>query len=130
MKFSLTELEDRVLAALLDGNHPVLDKLRQQRLVVTVENRELTGAGFYTNLAVPRDILPRATNRSVLRIGDVVASADNLKHGAGFMLYVQDGYLQLLEGFSYEEPWPDNVGQFAVSYESGKSRNLDQIGLD
>jgi hypothetical protein len=28
---------------------------------------------------------------------------DGLRHGMGFILWLKDGYLELLEGYSYEE---------------------------
>jgi hypothetical protein len=37
-------------------------------------------------------------------------------HGAGFLLYVDGGLLSMLEGYSYEEPWPDEIREFSVSY--------------
>jgi hypothetical protein len=36
----------------------------------------------------------------------------------GFLLYVDRGLLHMLEGYSYEEDWPEEVGDFSISYAS------------
>jgi hypothetical protein len=34
--------------------------------------------------------------------------------GAGFVLFLQDGMLDMLEGFTYDGAWPDRVEAFDV----------------
>jgi hypothetical protein len=36
--------------------------------------------------------------------------------GAGFLLTIADGYLDELEGYSYDEPWPGEIVSFTLSY--------------
>jgi hypothetical protein len=52
---------------------------------------------------------------------------DGLEHGAGFELLVKDGYLRMLEGYSYDEPWPDSIHTFDLYYESGSQRNEEEV---
>jgi hypothetical protein len=40
-----------------------------------------------------------------------------LVHGAGFVLFVRDGRIDTLEGFSYDEPWPQQVSKFNLKYQ-------------
>ena len=64
-----------------------------------------------------------------MRIGDVYAEIPGLEHGAGFVLYIKDGYLDMLEGYSYDEPWPSSVEGFALHYSSGE-RDVRSLRLD
>jgi hypothetical protein len=100
----MNELELQLMSALLEGDHPVLAVLRQQLAVVEVVDREYTGVGFFTNLRVPASA-PRFPQTSRLVLGDVHAEVEGLQHGVGFLLFVDNGALQMLEGFSYVDSW-------------------------
>lgn len=125
----LTDLERGVLDKLLAGEHPVLEALRRQLGSCRVKSRELTGSGFFTELQVDRTLPGAPTRAENLRIGDVNAKIAGLKHGAGFVLFVNAGYLDMLEGFSYDEPWPESAGEFEVRY-TGGSRDVRSLQLD
>lgn len=112
----LNELEQAVLDKLLAGDHPVLAALRVQAERARVTRRESTGAGFFCDFAVPSDVPPLAATRD-FRIGDVNASLDGLEHGAGFVLFVRDGRLAMLEGYTYEERWPREIGNLRLTYQ-------------
>ena len=49
-----------------------------------------------------------------LTLSGVAAAIDGLRMGAGFVLFVQDGMLDMLEGFTYDGAWPDRVEAFDV----------------
>ena len=121
---ALTTLEKRVLEMLLSGQDEVLTILRQQAKQLQVSSREMTGVGFYTEFLVPPDA-PRTPGRSTFRLGDVNGVANNVSHGLGFLLYVKDGALSMLEGYTYDEPWPDEVRGLVLTYASGEGRKLD-----
>jgi hypothetical protein len=111
----LSDFEQAVLDKLLAGDHPAIVILREQARVAAVASREYTGAGFFVSFEVP----PNATSlpQKKLRIGDVNAEIDGLQHGAGFVLFVRDGHLAELEGYSYDEPWPNEIHRFKLSYQ-------------
>jgi hypothetical protein len=48
--------------------------------------------------------------------GDVGAKIPELHSGAGFLLFLKSGYLYQLEGYSYEESWPENINSFELFY--------------
>jgi hypothetical protein len=112
----LEPLEAAVLDKLLAGSHPVLNALRRQLAGLTVKTRERTGAGFFTEFSVAETCAPASTSSPKLRFGDVQASIGGLQSGAGFLLYVDGGLLRMLEGYSYEEPWPEAIEEFTLSY--------------
>lgn len=125
MTAELTLLEREVVKLLLEGDDPVLDVLRKQTRFLSAAKREYTGHGFFTHFRVPENA-PRLADTVSFKVGDVEASMDGLQYGAGFLLYVERGMVSLLEGYSYEEPWPAKVKRFTVGYVGGQ-RNLDEI---
>ena len=76
--------------------------LQQRQACVTA--RENTGAGFYTTFD-PSSGTRIEEVRSPF--GDVGATVAGLKHGMGFMLWLQDGRINQLEGYTYEESTSD-----------------------
>jgi hypothetical protein len=120
----LTTLESQVLDMLLRGQDEVLMILREQAKQLQVSSREMTGVGFYTEFVVPPD-LPRVPGRPTFKLGDVNGTADNVSHGLGFLLYVKEGTLSMLEGYTYDEPWPDDVRGLVLTYSSKEGRKLD-----
>jgi hypothetical protein len=121
---NLTTLENRVLEMLLRGEDEILAGLRQQAKQAQVSSRKMTGVGFFTNFEVPAEV-PRVKTRPTFKLGDVNGTADNVNQGLGFLLYVRDGALSRLEGYTYDEPWPDEVRGLVLTYSTGGIRKLD-----
>ena len=122
----LEPLEAAVLDKMLAGEHPVLTALRAQLARATVRSRELTGVGFFTEFALAPDAVSAPVR--TLRFGDIQAEVSGLKHGAGFVIFVDDGLLTMLEGYSYGEPWPEKIDEFSISYiEPGRPRLADKL---
>ena len=117
---NLTELETAVLAMILDGDHPVLRQLREQLASCHVKRREFTGVGFYTHLDVGD---ARPSGATPLRFGDVTAEIEGMACGAGFLLFVEHGRLCMLEGYSFDEPWPSTVDKYRLKYMGGAGRD-------
>lgn len=111
---SLSPFEHEVIAAFLRADHPVFDALRKQLDQCRVADRAFTGVGFFTRLAVPPDVAPARVTRTRLALSDVGATLDGLQHGAGFILWVENGVLETLEAFSYDETWPQIVDNYRV----------------
>ncbi len=116
----LNDLERAVLNKLLSGDHPVLATLRKQATKVHLIKREYTGVGFFCNFDVSSEAPILKGN---FTIDDVNADIDSIKHGAGFVLFIANGRLDVLEGYTYDEPWPKDVGKFTLTY-MNEPRNL------
>jgi hypothetical protein len=123
----LNAFERAVLEKLLDGKHPVLAALRAQLDSCEVSSREFTGCGFFTTLKVDRSVEPAPTSRPRIQVVDVGGKISSLEHGAGFVLFVTDGYLDFLEGFSYDEPWPPEFSEFSLHYERQRAEDPSAI---
>ena len=111
----LTDFERAVIMTILEPSHPVMDALRKQLGACVVTGREFTGVGFFTGLHVALDVPDAPVTRDRLHLGDVSASLAGLNHDAGFVLWVTEGRLDTLEGFSYDESWPDRIEEWAVT---------------
>ena len=115
MPDDLTPLEREVMTTLLAPDHPVMDALRRQLEGCSVASREFTAHGFFSSLVVADGVSAAPVTRKRLALGDATATIDGLEHGAGFVLFVREGVLEMLEGFSYGEPWPDGVTRFQIT---------------
>jgi hypothetical protein len=121
-----TNLERAVLEKLLSGKSETFQILAEQYRQLEVAEREFTGVGFWTIFSLPPEA-PRLPGGHSFWFGDVQAEIDGLKHGAGFELLIKDGYLRMLEGFSFDEPWPKIIGKFDLSYLGGPIRNEEEV---
>jgi hypothetical protein len=123
---TLDDLEVEVLEMLVAGDAPSMRRLQGQVAVCRVRERERSGAGFFTKLRVdPSKVEPIDVGPA--RLGDVVAEIEGLQHGAGFILWIAQGYLDMLEAYSFDEPWPDEVGRFSLAY-TEEPRDLTILG--
>lgn len=112
---TLNSLETVILEKMLSGNEDPFNALRQQLRHAKVTERRFTGVGFFTRLHVPPDAA-RLPDREGLEIGDVSAEIAGLRNGADFVLFVRDGAIDTLEGFCYDEAWPDRATATKVFY--------------
>jgi hypothetical protein len=127
----LTAFERAAIATILKPSHPVMDALREQLATCHVTDREFTGTGFFTGLHVPAYVSDAPVTRDRLHLGEVAASLTGVEH-AGFVLWVARGRLEMLEGFSYGEPWPDvvegwNVTTMTPHRGEGVESDLEQV---
>jgi hypothetical protein len=115
----LNEMEQQVMDLLLQGDHPLLATLREQFVVADVSRREYTGAGFFTNFAIPATA-PRLPFKRRLVFCDVYADLTGLEHGAGFLLFIDDGTLNFLECSICEPEWPTDAKLVRAYYMHAK----------
>jgi hypothetical protein len=101
----MLELARRLVPLLLAGDDPASAALRAQYALASVASVELNGAGFYVEFSVPPDA-PHAEPPN-LTGGHVSMGIEGLEYGAGCLLFVRDGVLQTLEGYTYDEEWPE-----------------------
>jgi hypothetical protein len=123
---TLTLLERQVVEMLLAGPDEVLAILRHQAEAVKVSSRKMTGVGFFTAFEVSSDA-GRVPGRLTFKLSDVHGTATDVKHGLGFLLSVTDGTLAMLEGYTYDEPWPPRVRGLALKYWDGDNRDMNSV---
>jgi len=101
MELNFTPLERAVLDAVCGYHAADRAALVAQLSTATVLKRENTGSGFYTYFAVER-ASGAAIGGERLRSGPA-ARVDGLARGMGFILWLQEGYANCLEGYCYDE---------------------------
>jgi hypothetical protein len=109
---TFTKLELAALHSIFVETPQYADGLAVQLAGASVAARENTGGGFFTTISVAADI-PQIPGPRVLG-HETYASVEGLNHGMGFVLFMKDGYLNLLEGYS-------------VGYENTASSNLATV---
>jgi hypothetical protein len=114
----LAKVEAEVLGTLLRGDDPTLVVLREQYENAEVISRERTGVGFYTKWSVPAN-LPRLPRRPNFKLGQVSGSAANVRHGVGFVLFIKDGAIHMLEGYTFDEQWPERLEGLKLAGDGG-----------
>ena len=125
-KLKTTLFETQVIGLLLKGEDPVLHAIRAQYQQVTKINRELTGYGFYLHFYLPPNIARLYKHLPIkpsFSFGDVEAVISSLENGVGFLLWVKDGLIDMLEAYTYDEAWPESITEYELKYISGE--NLD-----
>jgi hypothetical protein len=83
----------------------------------------MTGVGFFSEFNIPEDV-DRVPGGPSFKLGDVNGTAMNVEHGLGFLLHVTDGVLRSLEGYTYDECWPNKVKNLSLTYSKGRTRDL------
>jgi hypothetical protein len=96
-----TPLEQAVLRAICEMQPVDQAALEGQLSTAMILRRENTGAGFYTRFSI-KHCSDTATGGERLRRGPV-AKIDGLEHGMGFILWLNRGYADYIEGYCYEE---------------------------
>jgi len=93
-------LEIAVLHAILAETPEWRTGLEQQLNGATVLSRQNTGVGFFTLIVVPAQAsrvgCPNALGH------DVHAQVPGLTYGLGFVLFLKDGRLRMLEGYAVD----------------------------
>jgi hypothetical protein len=109
----LTPLEKAVLDMMLEKPNEQIEIIRQQLAHAQVGRREFTGVGFFTRFLVPSDTAVRR-DLPDMEIGNIGAEFPGVQHGAGFVLFIRDGVITMLEGYTYDEPWPEQISEFSL----------------
>ena len=100
------EFEVQVMTALLAGDHPILEALRQQYAAATVRGREKTATGFITHFDVPRSNPP--IERKLLHLDDLQLQLAGAATPADASVHVHNGRLRSLECFIYDGAFPES----------------------
>lgn len=99
-ELSFTKLETETLArleAIFGGKLPGLaSQLANARPV----SRENTGAGFFTNIAVDRSAAPPLADAPSSPLDGPEVRVGKMASALGLLLFIKNGYISLLEGYS------------------------------
>lgn len=96
---SFTDFELRALDSIASMFGDAEDEFRKQVAASTVTDRINTIVGFYTRVVVDRSAcrpLPIQSKGGHFEV-------DGVEHGVGVVLWEEDGYLETIEGFTYDD---------------------------
>jgi hypothetical protein len=112
---SLTALELAVMGAIAAGDRERTVMERQIKSLRLLK-RDLTGVGFYTTFEMPEDTDRLDLDRwKIEDMGHGFAHHPGLPAGALFILWIRDGRIVTLEGYTAGGDWPTDEENFRVA---------------
>jgi hypothetical protein len=122
----LNELEKTVLRFMFESCgvlNPAVSEILDQDFEM---ERNYSGIGFLTDIQ-PAQVLKLWDEGVSMRWSNVGAYLNKERLDTGYLIYVDDGYLTGIEGFTYGgDLWPDLVNEIEVYKELfGKSEVVD-----
>ncbi len=108
-----TNLEWAIVDRLLQDPELHPEKADVKRAEIDVIDREFTGVGFLTEFE-PSEELKLFADGVTLRWGKVGARLNASKIETGYVVYVDNGYLTTIEGYTYGEEWPERIDSFEL----------------
>ena len=99
------EFERQVMTALLAGDDPILETLRQQYAAASVSGREKTATGFVTRFDVPQSV--PAIERKLLHLDDLQLQLAGVGTPSDVSVHVHNGRLRSFECFIYDGVFPE-----------------------
>jgi hypothetical protein len=108
-----TELERAIIGEFLRDPelHPLKSDLNFEKAKVI--ERHFTGVGILTEFE-PSEELKLFVDGVALRWGKVGARLNTSKVETGYVVYVDNGYLTTIEGYTYGDDWPECIGSFEL----------------
>lgn len=113
MTGGLTSLEKAVLDMMIEKPGQHFETIRQQMAHAQVGRREFSGVGFFTYFIVTSDA-PVRRDLPDMELGGVTAELRGGQYLAGFTLFVRAGVINMLEGYTFDQPWPKTTDDFEV----------------
>ena len=124
-KYDTYRIRKKLLEKLLQGENLILQELRSQYKNSTV-SIEFTGVGFFTDFNV-HNCKPIA-NGKYFQIGDINAFIDGDDSKIGFILFIKNGFLSLLEGYTISlNEWPEEYNNIVLKYNDNDIRDLEEL---
>lgn len=121
MPVKLTAIEENALGLLLAHGGEALEILRRQLQAATFTSRRLSGIGLSVDIAVPRS-LPRVFGDARRAVSGVVIATPNNPVWGEFILFVDGGYLAMLEGYAFDDAWLTESSEYTLTRKEPPTR--------
>ncbi|MDR1202997.1 MAG: hypothetical protein LBL58_15395 [Tannerellaceae bacterium] len=106
--------EQKLMPLLIEtSEYSEKEKIKKQYENAYISGRKFTGVGFFTDFIVEDKslYLPREIN---LELGRIHVDLEGTTMGAGFILFVSNGVIDTLEGYTYgEDTWPKKIKKYS-----------------
>ena len=123
------ELINRVMDLLLSGESNILHILKKQFQNCNIKKIEETGSGVYVDFEIKDQSLRLEFDdtKGSFAFGDVYGTVDNFFGAVGFVLFVKNGYITTLEGYSnIPSSWCKVSADIPLGYDEEK-RNIAEL---
>jgi hypothetical protein len=94
----------QLMNLILAGEDSPAAVLREQYAHARLAELTLTGAGFFADFDVPSET--RRVDPPRMVGGSAEIDIEGVEHAAGCVLFVGEGVIQTLEGYTYTDEWP------------------------
>lgn len=122
------KLANSVIEMLLSGNDPIFDLLKKQYQSAKIIKEEASSVGFYIDYDTSTAEQLSSNYKCSFQFGDVDGDIGEVKNAVGFILYIRNGYLSTLEGYTNTiDVWPDNDSNISLHYEAKGGRNYETL---
>lgn len=111
-----------VMDMLLAGNDEMRCQLRKQYEIAKIVNEEYDAVGFYIDYKVDKFQLDTKKYPESFSIGDVYGTVNGVFGAVGFVLFVTNGFIKCLEGYTVFDNWPENDENIKLSYDISHSK--------
>jgi len=109
------EFERAVMHKILEKESSINKVLREQYKKAQVIDREFTGVGFFTRFKMPEDA-PVVIEPVEYGYGNVLASINDSAFDFGFVLFIKNGIMTCLEGYTWADAWPQEIHNYILCY--------------
>ena len=102
------EFERIIITDIIDQYPEYKEKLQSQFEKISVQRREIHTYGFstYYTVTAVAETLGEDVN---LQLGEHQWEVNDLDYGSDYILWIKNGRISCLEGFTYNEPWPKEI---------------------
>ncbi len=110
---SLTNFEKEVIDKILIGNSTTLSQLRNQVIHSEIINRDNSSVGYFIHFNVPNQFKLKRDDDFTLGT-NILINMEGLKDGAGCILFIKNGSIDMLEFYTFGEDWPKNISKYEI----------------
>ena len=103
----LNDLEKMVLKKCLESFDVYIKEEKLFFSDIQITERRFTGVGFFTDIEESEKLRIEAKNPPRVW-GDFYARL-NSTDDTGYLVFIENGYINCIEGYTYEEVWPENI---------------------
>lgn len=107
------KFENDVMQKILHEDNALYEQLSKQYKCAVITNREFSGCGFFTKFNILDESL-RLKDFMNIELGNTRAIIEGIKNGIGFVLFIRNGFITTLEGYTYDDKWPDNISDYQL----------------
>lgn len=128
MEIRFEDFERHVMGKLLSGRDDTLSILYTQYVTSQVKKRDFSDVGFYTHFLIDETAPRLKSCKTTFHFGDVTGALNETGYEVGFVLFVKDGTLNMLEGYTFgNEEWPQEIRSYRLIYNSDDIRDLNKL---